>query len=431
MKKFFTIINIVLFLSLAASQIHATGTTYEWIAKSNYAAYLNTTAHSVKIQYPKSDANKAKAIGDLEEVSSILLEIEHNFSISQTPIMQASGIAESLLMKINRLSGIEPVVVSDDFIELLESAIEIARITDGAFDPSVGPLTTLWNISGRSDVCDGFLIEACDDFCDAPSLESIQSALALVDYTKIEINEVEKTVYLPQTGMKLDLGGIAKGYAADKVIAHFVSEGYVSVVVSLGGNIHTYGYDYINNAKFGVEIRDPFSWLWYSRIGGLRVENQSVVTSGTYERYIIDDEGNRYHHLLNAKTGYPFDSDLVSVTIISSSSTIADALATGIYGLGMEEGLHLVESNDGIEVIFITENKNIYISNALKFTYDTELDSQGYTFHGVNFKDDSLLYPNRPQDPISPIVYIGISIAAVGVTVIGYAIYLALKKNSV
>jgi FAD:protein FMN transferase len=429
MKKILFIINIILLSSLIVMQVQANSATYEWISKSNYLGYLNTPAHVVRLQYPKGEANQAKATQDLETVSDILLQIESDFSISQTPIMAANGISESLLMKVNRLAGIEAVVVNDDFIELIEMSIDIAEKTNGVFDPTIGPLTALWDISMRSSICDGFVIEPGDNFCDAPSASDIEEALQLVDYTKIEINYQNKTVYLPISGMKLDLGGIAKGYAADKVIAHFVIEGYQSVIVSLGGNIHTYGRDYINNANFPVEIRDPFSIFWYNRIGGMRVLNQSVVTSGTYERYIIDDEGNIYHHLLNAKTGYPFESDLVSVTVISSSSAIADALATGLYGLGLEDGLALIQADPNLEAVFITKDKHIYKSNTLRFTYDTKLDQNGFTFHGINFKDDLLLNPNGSPNQVSPIVYIGITIATVGVAMIGYAIYLSVKKK--
>jgi thiamine biosynthesis lipoprotein len=429
MKKVLVIINIIFLVSLFGMQVQANSATYEWISKSNYLGYLNTPAHMIRLQYPKSDTNRAKALLDLEVVNDILLQIESNFSISQTPIMASNDIEESLLMKVNRLAGIEAVIVNDDFIELIDIAIDIAILTNGTFDPTIGPLTTLWDISMRSNMCDGFVIEPGDNFCDAPSALDIETALNLVDYTKIEIDYQNKTVFLPVAGMKLDLGGIAKGYAADKVIAFFVEEGYQSVIVSLGGNIHTYGKDYINNANFPVEIRDPFSFLWYNRIGGMRVQNQSVVTSGTYERFIIDDEGNIYHHLLNAKTGYPFDGNLVSVTIISPSSAIADALATGLYGLSMEDGIAIVEADPNLEVVYVTNEKDIYKSNTLKFTYDTKLNENGFTFHGINFKDDLLLYPNGTPNQISPIVYIGITIASVGVAMIGYAIYISVKKK--
>ncbi|HOI46140.1 MAG TPA: FAD:protein FMN transferase [Bacilli bacterium] len=429
MKKLLTIIIIILFVAFLTTQTQASTTTYEWISKSDYLGYLNTPSHVVRLQYQKSEANRLKALQDLDVVKDILLTIEANFSISQTPIMESNEIEESLLMKVNRLSGIEAVVVNDDFIELIELSIEMAELTNGLFDPTIGPLTSLWDISMRSNICDGFMLEPGDNYCDAPSSEAINQALSLVDYTKIQIDKIAKTVYLPTPGMKLDLGGIAKGYAADKVISFFVEEGYQSVILSLGGNIHTYGKDLINNANFPVEIRDPFSILWYNRIGGMRVQNQSVVTSGTYERFIIDDEGNRYHHLLNAKTGYPFESDLVSVTILSPSSAIADALATGLYGLSLEEGIALVEADPNLEAVFVTTNKHIYKSNTLKFTYDTKLNDDGFVFHGENFRDDALLYPNGKPTTTNPIVYIGITIASVGVSIIGYAIYLAVKKK--
>jgi len=431
MKKILILVLLLVFLSGCAAIPDRNTIKYEWISKGNYPAYLNTPAHLVKLQYPFGSENKLKAESDLENVNVVLKQIEKDFSIKQTAIMEEDGVEESLLMKVNRLAGVEPVVVNDDFLELIEMAIDIAEKTNGAFDPTIGPLARLWNISERSYVCDGLYIEPGDDYCDAPSMEAITEALALVDYEKIEIDRIAKTVYLPEVGMQLDFGGIAKGYAADKVIAFLKNEGYDSIILSLGGNIHSYGKDHINNVLFAVKIRDPFSLLWYNRIGGLRVESQSVVTSGTYERYIIDDEGNVYHHLLNAKTGYPFEGGVTSISVIAKSSAVADALATGLFGLTREEGMALVEDTDDLEIVYITNDKNIYISQGLKFTYDTLLNDSGFVFYGINHEDDALLYPNTQKPSTNPIVYIGATVAVLGITMIAYAIILSIKKKPV
>jgi thiamine biosynthesis lipoprotein len=430
MKKLMAAFLLLVFLAGCASSQGGGSVAYEWMSKGNYPSYLNTPAHLVKIQFPSNAENKAKAQADLDHVNVILKQIERDFSITQTPIMAADGIEESLLMKVNRKSGIEPVVVNDDFLELIELALEIAEMTNGAFDPTIGPLARLWNISERSYVCDGLYIEPGDDYCDAPSPEAISEALALVDYRKIVMDRLAKTVYLPEAGMQLDLGGIAKGYAADKVIDFFKQEGYDSVILSLGGNIHSHGKDRINNVQFAVEIRDPFSVLWYNRIGGLRVDSVSVVTSGTYERYIVDDEGNVYHHLLDALTGYPFEGGLASVSVIAKSSAVADAMATGLFGLSREEGLTLVENIPNLDVVYITSDKNIYINPGLKFTYDTQLNDSGFVYHGENHKDDRLLYPNTPEPSTNPIVYIGVTVAVLGITMIGYAVVLSLKQKT-
>ncbi|GMO44871.1 MAG: FAD:protein FMN transferase [Treponemataceae bacterium] len=257
-------------------------------------------------------------------ISARLAEIEQLFSVS---------IAESDIAKINLNAGIAPARVHDEVIYLIKMACYFARKTGGAFDPAVGALSVLWAIG--------------TDGARVPAQEEIARALTLTDYEKIQIDEEAKTVFLPQTGMIIDLGGIAKGYAADEVIKIAREHNVARALINLGGNVYVYGEKPRGkksgeSEKWRVGIKDP------ENSGGrpaahLDTGENSVVTSGTYERY-FDKDGIRYHHILDTKTGYPAESDALSVTIVSASSLAADALSTSVFILGKEKGLALLEA---------------------------------------------------------------------------------------
>ena len=164
--------------------------------------------------------------------------------------------------------------------------------------------------------------------------------------------------------MKIDLGGIAKGYAADKIYKYLKEdENLENALINLGGNIRILG-NKEKNQPFSIGIQDPTKPRGNS-IGNIKVSDKSVVTSGIYERY-LEKNNKIYHHMLNPHTGYPFENNLSSVTIISDKSIICDALSTTTFGLGIEKGLKLIESLDNVDAIFVTKDKKIYLSSNLK-----------------------------------------------------------------
>jgi thiamine biosynthesis lipoprotein len=177
----------------------------------------------------------------------------------------------------------------------------------------------------------------------------------------LRINVSESELYLPVKGMKLDAGGIAKGYAADEIVRILKEERVRRALIDLGGNIYAFGErggTSPQNTPWRIGIRDPFQVLSEPVIR-IEVTNQSVVTSGVYERY-FERDGVRYHHILDPCTGYPVRNNLMSVTIITGSSTTADALSTSLFLLGVEEGLRFVESMPDIEAVFITDTRQVY-----------------------------------------------------------------------
>jgi len=186
--------------------------------------------------------------------------------------------------------------------------------------------------------------------------------LELVDYNDLELME-NNYVYLKREGMKLDLGGVAKGYAADEVKKILKENGVESAIIDLGGNIYVVG-DKGEGNPWRIGITNPFEPT--GRFTGLlELIDSSVITSGDYERYFIY-EGKKYHHILDSKTGYPSDSGIRGVSIVSEKGIDGDALSTTLFVLGLDKGLELVDKLEGIEAIFITSDKEVIITDGLK-----------------------------------------------------------------
>ena len=274
--------------------------------------------------------------------------------------MASNGILESTLMKVNNASGKNKVNVSDEFIHVLSLAQDIYKLSDGGFDPSIGPLTRLWDISGKTELSEDEII--------IPTKIEINNVLDLVDYNNVEIDTNSNTVYLPKEGMMLDLGGIAKGYAADKVMEYLKQLGYTYISVNLGGNLLLYGSSKIYESlgkKVYSYIQNPFDTS--TTIIQTDITNVSIVTSGIYERYIEKDD-IKFHHILDPKTGYPIDNELVMVTIIGSNSCMSDGLSTGVFSLGLDRGIELIKSCEEYSAFFVTKDNIIYSVGNIEFS---------------------------------------------------------------
>lgn len=269
--------------------------------------------------------------------------------------------------RINKAGG-KPVKVSPETLEVIKYGKKFGDLSGGAFDITVGKASDLWN----------FHESLTEEPAEVPSEESLKEASKHIDYTKIEIDEKAGTVRLEDPEMMLDLGGIAKGYIADKTADYLRSRGVVSAIVNLGGNIEVVGgkskaYDKgaENQDDFSLGIRDP-----RSDDGELLClypgKNITIVTSGTYERF-IEVDGIKYHHILDPKTGYPVDTDVLQVSIISGAghSVDCDGLSTTCLALGSEKGAKLIEvlnrnaagDEDKIEAIFVTEDGKVIYTN--------------------------------------------------------------------
>jgi Membrane-associated lipoprotein involved in thiamine biosynthesis len=250
---------------------------------------------------------------------------------------------------INSSSGIAPVIAMPETRIVLREALAFAEETRGLFDPAIGPLVKAWNIGTE---------EAA-----VPGPQELKNALTLVDYRKIHMNDEQGTVFLEDRGMRLDLGAIAKGYAADEVVKILETNRIGRAIIDLGGNVYAFGRKKPGK-DWEIGVRDPET-TGGNPILSLSVSNRSVVTSGINERF-FEKDGKHYHHILDPRTGYPAETGLLSVTIISSTSMLADALSTSTFLLGLEAGMELISKTEGVEAIFITTDHTVWTSPGLK-----------------------------------------------------------------
>lgn len=289
----------------------------------------------------------------LDNIFQLLSTIESNMS---------KNIETSEVSDINNNAGIKKVKVSDDTYNVIKKSLEYSEISNGKFDISLGPIIDLWKIGTEE--------------AKVPKTDEISERLKLVDYKNIELLD-DNYVYLKNRGMIIDLGGIAKGYAADLISDILIKDNVEKAIINLGGNIFALG-EKENSQPWIVGIQDPFQQRG-TYVGTVKVKNKTVVTSGLYERYFIE-EGIRYHHIFDKDTGYPVDNNIESVTIVSEKSIDADALSTISFTLGVEEGLELINSTDGVDCMFITKEKEIFLSNGLKQIFD--LHDQNFVIIG-------------------------------------------------
>ncbi len=257
------------------------------------------------------------------------------------------------LLEVNRSAGIAPVEVSADTFEVVRRALEYSELTNGAFDVTIYPLVELWGIGTEG--------------ARVPSEQEIQARLDLIDYRKVELDPEARTIYLPETGMGLDVGAIAKGYAADEARRILREDGVDSALLDFGGNILTVGRK-PSGTPWSIGIQNPDDGRGRF-LGILESGPRAVVTSGDYERFFIQDDV-RYHHILSSRTGYPARPGLASVTVVTEDSTDADALATALYVMGAEKGLPFVAELDGVEAAFVSHDAQVYMTEGMRASFD-------------------------------------------------------------
>lgn len=253
----------------------------------------------------------------------------------------SATIADSDISRINGAGG-KPVAVAEETAELLSLSQWYGRLSDGAFDITMRPVTALWDFSSET----------------VPDAAVLSEAVSLVDYRRLAVEGT--TVTLP-TGA-LEPGGIAKGYIADRLCDLLRAGGATSALIDLGGNIVVLGQK--GKSDWRVGIKDPANTAELCAV--VSGSDLSVVTSGIYERGFTKD-GVRYHHLLSPETGEPVQNELASVTIVSKSSVQADALSTACFVMGEEKGMALAASLDGVEVLFVRRDGTIRATAGLSY----------------------------------------------------------------
>lgn len=257
-------------------------------------------------------------------------------------------IEESEIYRLNhRRPGEEAVTVSEDAAALLKRGLYYSELSEGAFDITVEPLSSLWDFTS--------------EIHNVPPAAEIEAAREKVDYRNMKVENTEVKFASPDT--TVDLGAIAKGYIADRMKDYLVEQGVKSAVINLGGNVLCVGSK-PDGTPFKVGLQKPYADR-NETIGTFRVSDMSVVSSGVYERH-FEKNGVNYHHLLDPRTGYPYHNGLVSVTIISDLSVDGDGLSTTCFSLGLEEGMKLIDSIEGAYGVFITEDYQVHYSEGAK-----------------------------------------------------------------
>ncbi|MBQ3427003.1 MAG: FAD:protein FMN transferase [Clostridia bacterium] len=252
---------------------------------------------------------------------------------------------------INKVNAEGTAKVSSDTSALTETALDVCEATDGAFDITIAPVMDLWGFyTGEYQV---------------PDDDELAKAMAKVDRAKVN---VDGEVVSVKDGAKLDLGGIAKGYLSARIMEIFRENGVESGIVSLGGNVQALGLK-PDGSKWRVAIQDPRETDMF--IGSVSISDKAVITSGGYQRY-FEDGGNIYHHIIDPSTGYPAESGLSSVSIISEDGATADGLSTALFVMGLDKGSDFWRAHNGFDVIFVTGDGEIYVTDGLSGVFESE-----------------------------------------------------------
>ncbi len=270
-------------------------------------------------------------------------------------------IEGSDIYNINNAGGTS-VPVSSDTAYLLKKSVYYAELSNGVFDPTIGTVSELWDFSADTDKS-------------LPQENALKNAVSHVDYHCIVISEDENgnsSVMLKDPEAKIDLGGIAKGFIADKLKEKFLSENISSGIINLGGNVLLVGSKKVSSFQnnksddYIIGIQKPFGEANETSVS-INVSDKSVVTSGIYDRYFTVDN-TIYHHILDTKTGYPVKNDVLSATIISASSLDGDALSTICLSLGTKKGMELISSIPDIQVLYIKDNYEVVCTENFPLT---------------------------------------------------------------
>lgn len=275
---------------------------------------------------------------DFAEVFSRMDELEQLLS---------RYVEDSTVSQLNRDAG-GPMAVSLEVYEVVRHGVAYSQLSDGAFDITIGPLIELWDVGG--------------DNPRVPTKTEIDAARAQVDYRNVILLESGRRILLEKTGMQIDLGGIAKGFAADEAANMLREMGHDHAIVNLGGNIVAIG-SRPDETPWRIGIQHPEKTRG-DTIAIFEITDKTVVTSGKYERFFVQDN-IRYHHIIDTKTGYPVENELASVTIITDSSMKADALSTAVFTLGLSDGLKLIRGFDGVEGVLVTEDDVIHLTEGI------------------------------------------------------------------
>ncbi|HPR24288.1 MAG TPA: FAD:protein FMN transferase [Bacillota bacterium] len=323
----------ILALIIAAVLLQAGCGTEEEISDTGF--YLDTTCTITLYDINKDEGERL---------------IKKSFDICEKyERLMSKTIKGSDIDRINRAEG-SPVSVSPETIKVIKEGMRMGKLSGGKFDITIGRVTELWDFNS--------------DRAEVPADEKIKEAVETVDYRKIQTEG--NTITLEDPAAKLDLGGIAKGYIADRITKMLVKNGAEKAIINLGGNVVAIG-EKEENTPWNIGVERPYSDR-SEVIGVVEAVDNTVVTSGIYERF-FEKDGKKYHHILDPETGYPAQSDLEAVTVKgpSGSSMECDAISTVCILIGEKKAKKIIESMDGMEALFINKNNKATPTKGLSF----------------------------------------------------------------
>lgn len=285
------------------------------------------------------------AVAPGKEIAQASIEAGFH-EIQRLEQLLSTWIQASELSQVNAAAGKRPVAVGPETLELVLRSLEMAGLTEGGFNIAVGPAVEAWSVTDRQRI---------------PSDAELQALKPLVDWSAIQVDRTARTIFLPRPGMRIDVGGIGKGYAADRVVDVMRKAGAQGGVVALSGDIKTFG-DLPGMNGFPAGIRHPRQEG--ALVATIDLKNEAISTAGDYERY-FEQEGVRYHHILDPQSLQPARK-CQSVTVIAAEGTVADGLDTGIFVLGPERGMALVERLPDVEAVIIDDQGRMTVSSGLR-----------------------------------------------------------------
>lgn len=310
-------------------------------------AYFFSSVLSAQMVYTQ----KTKMLGSPFEMTVVAQDtVEGNYFIQKAidevkriEHLISDWIPTTQISQVNQNAGITPVRVDQEIFQLIERAIKISKLTNGAFDISYASMDKIWKFDGSMK--------------EMPTEEAIKNSVAKVGYQNIILNEKESTIFLKNKGMKLGLGGIGQGYIADKIKALLIESGCKSGIVNVSGDIFAWGKQ-PDGKPWTVAIVNPINKN--KVFATFPLEDSAVETSGSYEKYVTFN-GKRYSHIIDPRTGYPA-AGIVSVSVFAKTTEVADALATGVFVLGVDVGLDLINQLKGIECIIVDDKGVVHTS---------------------------------------------------------------------
>ena len=297
--------------------------------------YMTVTAYGAKAQEAVDEAE-----AEIQRLDELL----------------STGKEESEIAQLNQNKS---ATLSEDAGYLVERALELNKETDGAFDIAIYPVMEAWGFPTQN--------------YQVPTADTLESLLKLADASQIIYDENSRKISFDREGMKIDLGGIAKGYTSSRIMDIYKENNISSGLVNLGGNVQALGTK-PDGSKWRVAVQSPDDTEDY--LGILSVEDKAVITSGGYERY-FEQDGKTYHHIIDPKTGYPAENGLTSVTVVSEDGTLADGLSTSLFIMGKEEAIEFWKAHsEEFDTIMLTDEGKLYVTEGIQDDFSTAMEME-------------------------------------------------------